>query len=274
MQVLRSRMLLLRRSKIFVALRRCFGITSARAGRASRRGARCAPRCGPPRRSCARPSRGPCAAPRSARGSSRRIRLPSFDGVRPTSDSRIAFSIALIEDLSYGVTVSRRASEAEIVRELLERRDRAVVVDLHAVEQVRRGAAGAHAAELVLGRLDGLVHALAGVVEQVLDDPPSIMSSPPSPRAGRTLSGRCSRSSSMLNTWIGSALSMHSDSAVESITREPPLDRLAVGDLGQELRVRRRCAGRRRRRPRRRSSPSGSPRRGSRARAAPRRCRW
>ena len=44
----------------------------------------------------------------------RRITLPSFDGVRPTSDSRIAFSIAFIDDLSYGVTVSRRASDAEM----------------------------------------------------------------------------------------------------------------------------------------------------------------
>ena len=41
-----------------------------------------------------------CGAPRSARGSPRRIRLPSLFGVRPTSDSRIAFSIALIEHLS------------------------------------------------------------------------------------------------------------------------------------------------------------------------------
>ena len=43
------------------------------------------------------------------------MRLPSLDGFRPTSDSLIAFSIALIEDLSYGCTVSRRASGAEIV---------------------------------------------------------------------------------------------------------------------------------------------------------------
>ena len=30
----------------------------------------------------------------------RRITLPSFEGVSPTSDSMIAFSIAFIEDLS------------------------------------------------------------------------------------------------------------------------------------------------------------------------------
>ena len=43
-----------------------------------------------------------------------RITWPSFEGVSPTSDSRIDFSIALIEFLSYGVMVSRRASVAEI----------------------------------------------------------------------------------------------------------------------------------------------------------------
>ena len=44
-------------------------------------------------------------------GICRRITLPSLLGVRPTSDSWIAFSIAPIEPLSKGVTVSRRASE-------------------------------------------------------------------------------------------------------------------------------------------------------------------
>src|SRR5215210_5044633 len=48
-----------------------------------------------------------------------RITWPSFDGVRPTSDSRIAFSIALIEFLSYGVIVRRRASLAEICESCL-----------------------------------------------------------------------------------------------------------------------------------------------------------
>jgi hypothetical protein len=43
-----------------------------------------------------------------------RITWPSLEGVSPTSDSRIAFSIALIEFLSYGVIVSSRASLAEI----------------------------------------------------------------------------------------------------------------------------------------------------------------
>src|SRR5215210_4624339 len=41
------------------------------------------------------------------------ITLPSLFGVNPMSDSRIAFSICLIEFLSYGVIVSSRASVAE-----------------------------------------------------------------------------------------------------------------------------------------------------------------
>lgn len=45
--------------------------------------------------------------------------LPSLFGVRPTSDSMIAFSIALIEVLSNGWTDSRRASGAEIVASCL-----------------------------------------------------------------------------------------------------------------------------------------------------------
>jgi hypothetical protein len=42
-----------------------------------------------------------------------RMTLPSLFGVRPTSDSRMAFSIDLIELLSYGVIVSSRASLAD-----------------------------------------------------------------------------------------------------------------------------------------------------------------
>ena len=37
-----------------------------------------------------------------------------------------------------------------------------------------------------------------------------------------------------LKTWIGRSFSMHSDSAVASITSQPALERLAVRDLGQE----------------------------------------
>jgi hypothetical protein len=48
-------------------------------------------------------------------GIGRRITLPSFEGVSPRSDSRIAFSIALICVGSYGWTESSRASGALIV---------------------------------------------------------------------------------------------------------------------------------------------------------------
>ena len=44
---------------------------------------------------------------------------PSLFGVRPTSDSRIARSMFLIEFLSYGWTVSSRASGAETVASCL-----------------------------------------------------------------------------------------------------------------------------------------------------------
>ena len=52
-------------------------------------------------------------------GIARRMIVPSLFGVRPTSDSMIAFSIALIEALSYGWTVSSRASGALIVASCL-----------------------------------------------------------------------------------------------------------------------------------------------------------
>ena len=45
--------------------------------------------------------------------------LPSLDGLRPRSESRIDFSIAFIALLSYGVTVSSRASGALIVASCL-----------------------------------------------------------------------------------------------------------------------------------------------------------
>jgi hypothetical protein len=41
--------------------------------------------------------------------------LPSFDGLTPRSDSRIAFSTSRIEPLSNGVTTSIRGSGTEMV---------------------------------------------------------------------------------------------------------------------------------------------------------------
>src|SRR5205085_9387556 len=55
------------------------------------------------------------------------------------------------------------------LRELVERRARAVVLHLDAVEQSRGSAARAHAHELVAHGLDALVHAGPGVVHQLVD---------------------------------------------------------------------------------------------------------
>ena len=77
----------------------------------------------------------------------------------------IAFSISFIADLSYGWTVSIRGSGAEIVAIWRSGVDRAVVVDDDPVEQGRAGPAGADGREFVVGRLDGLLHPVAGVFE-------------------------------------------------------------------------------------------------------------
>src|SRR5215210_2180215 len=55
-------------------------------------------------------------------------------------------------------------------RELLERRHRAVVVDHDPVQERRARAARANRAELAPRRVHGLVHVLAGVREEVVDD--------------------------------------------------------------------------------------------------------
>src|SRR5215218_6628725 len=55
-------------------------------------------------------------------------------------------------------------------RQLLERRHGAVVVDHDPVEQRRAGAAGPHGAELAPRRVNGLVHVLSRVREEVVDD--------------------------------------------------------------------------------------------------------
>ena len=66
--------------------------------------------------------------------------------------------------------------------ELLDRRLGAVVVDQQAVEQVRRGAAGAHGGELVPARFDRLRHPLAGVGDELIGD---LGQRSPSPLSGR-----------------------------------------------------------------------------------------
>ena len=209
-------------------------------------------------------------------GIGRRMSLPSFDGVRPRSDSWIARSIAL-----HRARVVRLHGEQARLghvdrRELVERRRRAVVVDLDAVEQRRRGAPGAHGVELVRRRLDRLVHAPLRVVEQVVDHA-SFASSAGSRSTVPTRSPAATRDDVALVVEVEDVdrhpFSMQSESAVVSITLQAALERLAVRELRQELRVRVLVAGRRRRRRRRRSCPSGSPRRRSRARAARPPCR-
>src|SRR5207253_2863518 len=102
-------------------------------------------------------------------------------------------------------------------RELLEGSLGAVVVDHDAVEQRGRCAAGPDRCELVASRFDGLLHAPGGVVDEVLDDPLAHVVTTVPTRSPHTIRSMLS-SSSMLNTWIGSELSMQSESAVESMT--------------------------------------------------------
>ncbi len=107
-------------------------------------------------------------------------------------------------------------------REVLERRRRAVVVDRDPVEQRRRRAAGAHRVEVLVRRLDRLVHALGRVANEILDHRSVLLRgcgddrADGSPRATRPmLPGASSK------TWIGRWLSMQSESAVVSITFNP-----------------------------------------------------
>src|SRR5215217_1469973 len=103
-------------------------------------------------------------------------------------------------------------------RELLQGRHRAVVVHHDPVEQGRAGAARAHGAELAPRRVYGLVHVVARVREEVVDDAHVVTRVPTrSPETIRSIFA----SSPMLKTRIGTWLSMHSDSAVESITFNP-----------------------------------------------------
>ena len=162
-------------------------------------------------------------------------------------------------------------------RDVLERRRRPVVVDLDPVEQRRRGAAGPDGVEVLVGRVDRLVHPLRRVAHEVVDSCHSrhllrSASRSASRRSRRRRPARCCPGASS-NTWMGRLLSMQSESAVVSITFRPRSIACEVRDRRQERRRRDRCAGRRRRHRGRRSWPSGSPRRRSRAPAAPPRCR-
>src|SRR5205807_2675558 len=112
-------------------------------------------------------------------------------------------------------------------RQLVDGHRGAVGLHLHALEERGRRAAGADRRELVPRRLDGLVHPPARILQHVIDHEVTCTGSPPgtlemmvpsrSPRTMRAM--LCS--SSRLNTYSGSPLSMHSESAVVSITLSP-----------------------------------------------------
>src|SRR5918994_2302115 len=93
---------------------------------------------------------------------------------------------------------------------------------------MRRGAAGADRGQLVARRLHGLLHPLRGVGQQFVDQLTHALAAAPCAleetrvptRSPATILSML-RSSAMLKTYIGRSLSMHSDSAVESITRSP-----------------------------------------------------
>src|SRR5215208_5436878 len=111
-------------------------------------------------------------------------------------------------------------------RQVLERRRRPVVVDLDPVEQRGRRPAGADGVEVLVRRLDRLVHSARGVPQEFVDRHSHQCSAPSagvemivptrSPATTRPMLPRVSS-----KTWIGSLLSMQRESAVVSITFSP-----------------------------------------------------
>ena len=165
--------------------------------------------------------------------------LPSFDGVSPRSDSRIAFSIALICDGVVRLDREEAGLGRRDRRHVVERRRRPVVVDRDPVEQRRRRAPGADAVELGAGRSIDLsirrsqsarkssiavTQASFGVVTIVPIR---------SPEATRTMLPSASS-----KTWIGT-LVVHAERERGRVHHpQAALDRLEVRELGQEPRGR------------------------------------
>ncbi len=83
--------------------------------------------------------------------------------------SRIACSIALSADLSYGVTMNGACLGVVHRRELRERGRAAVVVDQDLLEELRVRPAGADGREVLLRSLDGAVHARSGIGQDIRD---------------------------------------------------------------------------------------------------------
>src|SRR6185312_12212292 len=135
-------------------------------------------------------------------------------------------------DVPHHTLVERRDRQQPRLRhadrgQLVDRHLRSVRAHVDALQQRGRRAAGADGRELVTGGLDGLVHPPGRILQHVVDHGVTCTGRPPgtlemmvpsrSPRAIRAM--LCS--SSRLNTYSGSALSMHSDRAVVSITFSP-----------------------------------------------------
>ena len=131
--------------------------------------------------------------------------------------------MSFIAFLSNGVTTSMRGSGTLIDAIWLSGVLRAVVVHLDAVEQRRRGAAGAHGLELVPRRLDRLLHPPLRVARPGRRASRASFLLPGHQRAEILARRRRTMFSSSftLKTRIGMAFSMHSESAVVSITRSP-----------------------------------------------------
>ncbi len=107
-------------------------------------------------------------------------------------------------------------------RDLADGSGGSVVVDLDVVEDGACCSSGAYRRELVRKRFDGLVHVGLGVVENVgrahVASPLTIVPTRAPVSAFSMLS-----SVSMLNTRMGSELSMHNEMAVVSMTCRPRL---------------------------------------------------
>ena len=82
-------------------------------------------------------------------------------------EAEVGLQDRLLDRLDRGLVIGRDRQQPCLAgvhrRDLVERRVRAVVVDVHPVEQVRRGTPGADGRELVAGGLDRLGHACASV---------------------------------------------------------------------------------------------------------------
>ena len=79
------------------------------------------------------------------------------------------FDKSIMKDIERGILESDLGLTPSNDGQLIERRLRAVVIDLDPVEQCRRGAARSQCVELVLGGLDGFVHPAGRVVNELVD---------------------------------------------------------------------------------------------------------